>query len=76
MRESTVSSTLRSSDWASSTITNASCSERPRMWVSGITSSMPRSRISSTTSPEVSAPRVSKTAWPQGDIFSDSDPGR
>jgi hypothetical protein len=50
MRDSTVSSTLRSSDCASSTITNASCSERPRMWVSGSTSSMPRSRISSTTS--------------------------
>ena len=28
-------------DCASSTITNASCSERPRMWVSGSTSSMP-----------------------------------
>jgi hypothetical protein len=43
IRDSTVSSTLRSSDCASSTITNASCSERPRMWVSGSTSSMPRS---------------------------------
>lgn len=40
-RDSTVSRTLRSSDCASSTMTNESCSERPRMWVSGSTSSMP-----------------------------------
>ena len=46
------------------------------MWVSGSTSSMPRSRTSSITSREVSAPRVSKTACAQGDIFSDSEPGR
>lgn len=49
MRESTVRSTLRSSDWASSTMTKASCSERPRMWVSGRTSRMSRSAISSMT---------------------------
>ena len=51
MRLSTVSSTLRSSDCASSTITNASCSERPRMCVSGSTSSRPRATTSSTTLP-------------------------
>ena len=76
MRDSTVSSTLRSSDCASSTMTNASCRDRPRMCVSGSTSSIPRSTISSTTSCVVSAPRVSNTAWPQGDIFSLSLPGR
>ena len=46
------------------------------MWVSGRTSSIPRSMISSTTSLETSAPRVSKTAWAQGPIFSASLPGR
>ena len=35
IRERTVSRTLRSSDWASSTITNASCRDRPRICVSG-----------------------------------------
>src|SRR6266480_3395225 len=40
IRDSTVSSTPRSSDCASSTITNASCSDRPLMWVSGSTSNM------------------------------------
>ena len=38
--------------------------------------SMPRSRISSTTSLETRAPNVSKTACAQGFIFSDSLPGR
>jgi hypothetical protein len=76
IRDSTVSSTLRSSDCASSTITKESCSERPRMWVSGSTSSMPRSTTSSMTSEVVSAERVSNTAWPQGVIFSPSVPGR
>ena len=75
-RESTVSSTLRSSDWASSTMTKASCSERPRMWVSGRTSSIPRSMTSSTTLEDTSAPRVSNTACAQGAIFSFSPPGR
>ena len=37
--ERIVSRTLRSRDWASSTITKASCRERPRMWVRGSTSS-------------------------------------
>ncbi len=41
---------LRSSDCASSTITKASCSERPRMCVSGRTSSIPRLSTSSMTS--------------------------
>ena len=76
MRESTVSSTLRSSDCASSTMTNESCSERPRMWVSGSTSSMPRSITSSMTSADTSAPSVSNTACAQGAIFSFSLPGR
>ena len=76
IRDSTVSSTLRSSDCASSTITNASCRERPRMWVSGSTSSIPRSSTSSMTSRDVTALRVSNTAWAQGPIFSDSEPGR
>src|SRR5665647_1090678 len=75
-RDSTVRSTLRSNDWASSTITNASCSERPRMCVSGSTSSMSRSTISSTTSRDTSAPRVSKTASAHGFIFSAAEPGR
>ena len=48
-RDNTVSKTLRSSDWASSTMTNESCSERPRMCVNGGTSSMPRARTSSST---------------------------
>ena len=76
MRESTVSSTLRSSDCASSTITNASCSDRPRMWVSGSTSRMPRSTTSSSTFSLTRAPSVSNTAWPQGFIFSSWSPGR
>ena len=76
IRLSTVSSTLRSSDWASSTMTKASCRERPRMWVSGSTSSSPRSTTSSITTFEVTAPRVSKTACAQGAIFSPSLPGR
>ncbi|CPU66917.1 Uncharacterised protein [Mycobacteroides abscessus] len=59
MRDSTVSRTLRSSDCASSTMTNASCSERPRMCVSGSTSSISRSMTSSSTCGETSAPRVS-----------------
>ena len=46
------------------------------MWVSGMTSSMPRSITSSTTSWLTSAPRVSKTACAQGFIFSASEPGR
>ena len=46
------------------------------MWVSGSTSSMPRSSTSSMTSGDVIAPRVSKTACAQGDIFSLSEPGR
>src|SRR5699024_11776747 len=50
MRESMVSSTLRSSDCASSTITKASWRERPRMCVSGSTSSMPRERSEEHTS--------------------------
>ena len=76
MRDSTVSNTLRSSDWASSTITNASCSERPRMWVSGSTSSMSRCSTSSMTYLFVTLDNVSKTACPQGAIFSPSVPGR
>ena len=75
-RDNTVSSTLRSNDCASSTMTNASCNERPRMWVSGSTSNMPRASTSSTTSEDTSAPRVSKTACAQGAIFSLSLPGR
>src|SRR5450631_527146 len=74
--ESTVSSTLRSRDCASSTMTKASCNDRPRMWVNGMTSNIPRSIISSTTSVETRAPSVSKTACPQGPIFSVSLPGR
>ena len=46
------------------------------MWVSGSTSSMPRSMTSSITAGATSAPRVSKTAWAHGDIFSASLPGR
>src|SRR5699024_12155604 len=65
MRESIVSSTLRSRDWASSTITKASWRERPRMWVSGSTSSMPRESTSSMTFWDTIEPSVSKTAWPQ-----------
>lgn len=76
MRESMVSSTLRSKDCASSTITKASCRERPRMWVSGITSSIPRESTSSMTFWETIEPRVSKTACPQGPIFSSCPPGR
>ena len=76
MRDSTVSSTLRSRFCASSTMTKASCSERPRMWVSGSTSSIPRSMTSSTTSGATSDSRVSNTAWPQGVIFSAAAPGR
>src|SRR5699024_7695797 len=37
IRDMTVSSTFFSSDWASSTITQASCRLRPRIWVSGRT---------------------------------------
>ena len=50
--------------------------DRPRMWVSGSTSSMPCSSTSSITSRDVTALRVTKTAWPQGFIFSASEPGR
>jgi 2-C-methyl-D-erythritol 4-phosphate cytidylyltransferase len=74
--DSTVSSTPRSSDWASSTITNESCSDRPRMWVSGRISSMSRARTSSITSFDVTADSVSKTAWAHGFILSVSEPGR
>ena len=73
---STVSSTFRSSDCASSTITYASCSDRPRMWVRGSTSSRSRAITSATTSGLTSAPRVSKTACAHGPIFSASVPGR
>ena len=76
IRDNTVSSTLRSNDCASSTMTNESCSERPRMWVSGSTSSMSRSMTSSMTSRLTSAPSVSNTACAQGAIFSPSLPGR
>ena len=76
IRLSTVSSTFRSRDCASSTITNASCSERPRMCVSGSTSRMPRSRTSSSTFSETIAPSVSKTACAHGLIFSFASPGR
>ncbi|SLI70866.1 Uncharacterised protein [Mycobacteroides abscessus subsp. abscessus] len=71
-----MSSTLRSSDCASSTITNESCSERPRMWVSGNTSSMSRLSTSSITSGEARPSRVSNTACAHGPIFSLSLPGR
>ncbi len=57
--DSTVSSTPRSSDCASSTITNASCSDRPLMWVSGRTSNMSLAMTSSMTSCVVTADRVS-----------------
>src|SRR5581483_8551862 len=50
IRDSTVSSTPRSSDCASSTITKASCSDRPLMWVSGRTSNMSLATTSSMTS--------------------------
>src|SRR5215470_13885883 len=59
IRDRTVSKTPRSSDWASSTITNESCSERPRMWVSGSTSNMSRASTSSITAWEVTADKVS-----------------
>ncbi|CFE39909.1 Uncharacterised protein [Mycobacterium tuberculosis] len=75
-RDSTVSNTLRSSDCASSTMTNESCNERPRMWVSGSTSSMPRDSTSSSTAGLASPSRVSKTACAHGPIFSLSLPGR
>ncbi len=75
-RDSTVSSTLRSNDCASSTTTNESCSDRPRMWVSGSTSIIPRASTSSMTSAVTSAPSVSNTACAQGAIFSLSLPGR
>ncbi len=76
IRDSTVSRTPRSRDWASSTMTNASCSDRPLMWVSGSTSNMSRAITSSMTSWVVTAVRVSYTAWAQGPILSASDPGR
>ncbi len=76
IRDSTVSSTPRSSDWASSTITKASCSDRPRMWVSGSTSIMSRAITSLMTSWVVTADRVSNTAWAHGFILSASEPGR
>src|SRR5581483_10048619 len=59
IRDNTVSSTPRSSDWASSTMTKASCSDRPRMCVSGSTSNMSRPSTSSMTSWLVTADRVS-----------------
>ncbi len=46
------------------------------MCVRGSTSSMPRPTISSMTSADVTADRVSKTACAQGLIFSASLPGR
>ena len=46
------------------------------MWVSGSTSSIPRASTSSITFSCTTAPRVSKTACAQGDIFSASEPGR
>src|SRR5829696_7638797 len=54
----------------------ASCSDRPRMWVSGSTSSRPRCNTSSITTLEATDPSVSKTAWAQGAIFSPSVPGK
>ena len=46
------------------------------MWVRGKTSINPRSMISSMTGWLTRAPKVSKTAWAHGDIFSPSDPGK
>ncbi|CFS24238.1 Uncharacterised protein [Mycobacterium tuberculosis] len=57
-------------------MTNESCNERPRMWVSGSTSSMPRDSTSSSTAGLASPSRVSKTACAHGPIFSLSLPGR
>ena len=57
-------------------MTNESCSDRPRMWVSGSTSIMPLSSTWSTTSLLTSAPSVSNTACAQGCIFSPSEPGQ
>ena len=59
IRDSTVSRTLCSRDWASSTITNESCRDRPRMWVRGSTSNMSRASTSLITSWEVTADSVS-----------------
>ncbi|SKU78509.1 Uncharacterised protein [Mycobacteroides abscessus subsp. abscessus] len=67
---------MRSSDCASSTITKESCSDRPRMWVSGSTSSMPRESTSSMTAGDANPSRVSNTACAHGPIFSLSLPGR
>ena len=74
IRESTVSNTLRSRDWASSTTTKASCSERPRMCVG---KHLEHAAIDDLVHDFLGgAPNVSKTACPHGDIFSFSVPGR